>query len=410
MQKKERIIWIDQLKAIGFIFVILGHMKMDSTVKSYIYSFHMPLFFMISGLTLNTEKILNTSFKDYFKKLFQRMVIPYFWIEVLCLAAICVIEALPKGSKVAIGENIKGIFVANGLIMDYPSRAMYFILVLFLAQLVLWFFIHLTKGNRFSLGVCCLLFSTLSLFFYGKAMPWRINVVPAAVLLIFIGRILMDVYLKHKEKLESMNALKYLALCAVFLALGVVYWKHNGRVSMAANKYGESIFMAFVSATFTSVALALLVMKLPKSKALFIIGQNTLFYMGFHKLIISFFEQSFPQYKKEWPFVFAVCAFTFIILLPAVLYCRKFCPYLLGSPSGKDNAFLIIGKIINIAVGGFVPWFFVAGKLFDLGVTKNLVIASLGYVALIAIGFFILQKLPFFYIQKKSREKKIAQN
>ena len=49
MENKKRIVWIDQLKGIAFIFVIIGHLGIGKTFKSWIYSFHMPLFFFAAG-------------------------------------------------------------------------------------------------------------------------------------------------------------------------------------------------------------------------------------------------------------------------------------------------------------------------------------------------------------------------
>ena len=53
---QERMIWLDNLKAYGIILVIIGHSIVitaanDSTgmLMKLIYSFHMPLFFFISG-------------------------------------------------------------------------------------------------------------------------------------------------------------------------------------------------------------------------------------------------------------------------------------------------------------------------------------------------------------------------
>jgi len=48
--KKERIPYIDAAKAIGIILVIIGHCGFLKTVPylhEIIYSFHMPLFFII---------------------------------------------------------------------------------------------------------------------------------------------------------------------------------------------------------------------------------------------------------------------------------------------------------------------------------------------------------------------------
>ncbi|MBC1212116.1 acyltransferase family protein [Listeria booriae] len=62
----ERITWIDYAKGIGIILVVYGHVLrgvfeagLDIPIKlftyedSFIYSFHMPLFFFLSGLFAN---------------------------------------------------------------------------------------------------------------------------------------------------------------------------------------------------------------------------------------------------------------------------------------------------------------------------------------------------------------------
>ena len=53
---QRRILWLDQLKAVGFFLVILGHMDIPGALNGWIYSFHMPLFFLVSGFTLNLKK------------------------------------------------------------------------------------------------------------------------------------------------------------------------------------------------------------------------------------------------------------------------------------------------------------------------------------------------------------------
>ena len=43
MMTQNRIIWIDLLKGLGIVLVILGHTpNIPESVHSFIYSFHMP--------------------------------------------------------------------------------------------------------------------------------------------------------------------------------------------------------------------------------------------------------------------------------------------------------------------------------------------------------------------------------
>ena len=45
----------DVMKGIGILLMMLGHIPVEGMVYKWIYSFHMPMFFLISGyLTKNT--------------------------------------------------------------------------------------------------------------------------------------------------------------------------------------------------------------------------------------------------------------------------------------------------------------------------------------------------------------------
>ena len=62
----ERLVFIDNAKGIGIILMILGHIpNMPEFFHSWIYSFHMPLFFFISGYLFNEKKYFCINLKEY---------------------------------------------------------------------------------------------------------------------------------------------------------------------------------------------------------------------------------------------------------------------------------------------------------------------------------------------------------
>lgn len=71
MMINKRINWIDQLKTMAIFFVLWGHFGYSDDFKtSLIYSFHMPLFFIISGFLFKPHKqSLTMSIKENFKSL-----------------------------------------------------------------------------------------------------------------------------------------------------------------------------------------------------------------------------------------------------------------------------------------------------------------------------------------------------
>ena len=56
--------WLDIAKGIAIILMVAGHTPIPSVMSHFIYAFHMPLFFISSGLVSNYEKY---SLVDYIK-------------------------------------------------------------------------------------------------------------------------------------------------------------------------------------------------------------------------------------------------------------------------------------------------------------------------------------------------------
>ena len=83
----RRVEWIDDLKGLGIFLIVLGHVVATVQIMSngavanalgmafdYIYSFHVPFFFLLAGLTFSTRK----SFRDFAQGKFYRLMVPYF--------------------------------------------------------------------------------------------------------------------------------------------------------------------------------------------------------------------------------------------------------------------------------------------------------------------------------------------
>ena len=64
---KNRIIWVDWAKSVCMFLVVLGHCHIQSSmymITQVIYSFHIPLFFFISGLLCPKHFSKSTLLKD----------------------------------------------------------------------------------------------------------------------------------------------------------------------------------------------------------------------------------------------------------------------------------------------------------------------------------------------------------
>ena len=86
---KKRDVAIDIMKAIGIMSVIVGHLRTSPIISSVVYSYHMPLFFLVGGYFFRPKpNIRETAAKD-----FKRLVIPYLFTA-LVLSSAYVVKTL----------------------------------------------------------------------------------------------------------------------------------------------------------------------------------------------------------------------------------------------------------------------------------------------------------------------------
>ena len=76
----ERDYRLDNAKAIGIFLVVFAHVMSTSTITNYIYLFHMPLFFFISGKTMAIKEAEMPCIKFLIRK-FKTICVPYFHIR-----------------------------------------------------------------------------------------------------------------------------------------------------------------------------------------------------------------------------------------------------------------------------------------------------------------------------------------
>lgn len=74
MRNNERIIWIDVAKGITIILVIIGH-TISGIGRGLIFSFHLPLFFILSLITYKTSNNSEQLVKNVSKG-FKHLIIP----------------------------------------------------------------------------------------------------------------------------------------------------------------------------------------------------------------------------------------------------------------------------------------------------------------------------------------------
>lgn len=145
---KKRLDYLDMTKGLGMILVLIGHLQGDSifTFSPYIqplcvfiFSFHMPMFFIVSGILLAIKNDEVKPLKEVAKSRFRGIMIPYLWFSLFYL--IVVVTALIKG-EIAVQTLYLNIWY---VISGYGMNVLWFLPALYLGELL---FIFLRRRIR----------------------------------------------------------------------------------------------------------------------------------------------------------------------------------------------------------------------------------------------------------------------
>ena len=317
----KRIKYIDMLKAFCIILVIAGHMGYTpAKVKLLLYIFHIPLFFFLSGMTLNVEKY--DSIVQFFSKKFKAIVIPCFLMNISIFFIKSVILQPQLILKIDILYFIKALILADRMHIYYQ---LWFLNVLFLAELVCYFAIKYSDtGYKYLIVfIVLILCGSLGKKLYAMEfwLIWSFDLVPYASIFILSGYILR----KHLANIQNyFKKLYFIPVLAVSLVCGV----YNTRVDLYYQQI-NSTFLYFVAAF----------LNIPNLYVLEKIGGNTLIYYAYHSPIVLFIldiimEQLSSKYTGIF---FSNYVITIVELLLAIILCEliarivnKSFPFLIG--------------------------------------------------------------------------------
>lgn len=146
----KRDITIDIMKGIGIFLVVLGHVLEQDLTNKFIYSFHMPLFFFISGITLCFSYKENIKFKEFITKRGKSILNPYFIFSIISFVYWFVIERKIRGQyDISALDNFANIFLAIGKndLFSY-NVVMWFLPCLLITFIIFYFLMKIKKGRN----------------------------------------------------------------------------------------------------------------------------------------------------------------------------------------------------------------------------------------------------------------------
>jgi fucose 4-O-acetylase-like acetyltransferase len=238
---EKRLAYIDIAKGIGIILVVVGHTATPNLVHNFIYQFHMPLFFFLSGFFYHEK--YDFQVKTFVAKKIKGLYFPYVKYGVLLLSLYCAINFLILDSTgYSVLGYIKTVLFLMCVIGGVPlGGALWFLKSLLFVSIffsIVRFLLTKVNSNQRNKELL-LFFVCLSGFVVGSVFSLRYNISSSLVGLLFyyIGH-----FYKQNEDNIKMNIVTFLMALAI-----VSFSAYINKVDVAYNIYTYKFLLALLN-------------------------------------------------------------------------------------------------------------------------------------------------------------------
>lgn len=336
--QKERINWIDNIKGFGILSVIIGHTILPNDLHVLIYTFHMPLFFLLSGYFLFYK---DRPYIENLKNKAISLLVPFVIFNIFTFVSYDIGKIFLRGENFSINEFFEYLYyMVFGDRIDYY---LWFLPCLFLSEMLL-LLLPKKKSPKFLL----LTFLSLSVvgsivnYIFQKPLIFNLDIVLISSSFIILGNYLKQYNPKHMKATIAIALLVYIP----FAYLSAKSTDFRG-IDMYDCRFGNYLYF-YIAAIAAIYVIFQIFKKLPNSKFLSFFGKNTMLIYCSHRIILNGIFQVFDKmnflaqdeptilYLRSAIAIVLVC----MICIPLIFFVNKYCPFIIGksfSISKKGN-------------------------------------------------------------------------
>lgn len=298
----KRLPHLDISKAIGIILIVVGHSfpeQSDSSIRSFVYLFHVPLFFIISGYFFPVRQLDNP--KKIIINKFKRLWIPFFLWSSIFISTHNLLFSLHIYSEDMVSN---GYSVSQYLPIDFIKNffklflfkeseqllgAFWFIPCLFFTTIFFLFCLILSKKIQIRNSLLLIAFSSFIIgnfmFIYDLKIPY----IPYDIRLIFITNFLYFLgycYKKYNNVIPITFKLAAFSLIILIFINTLDLIKINSIHSTIGYLQNSILFLVVtpILGTYLTIYVSVFLTKFKHSYVLLFIGKNTITILALHFL------------------------------------------------------------------------------------------------------------------------------
>lgn len=293
----KRDITIDTAKGIGIFLVVFGHLNLQEPMQTIIYSFHIPLFFIISGMVFRRNKY--GSWKKFLVRRLHTLIYPYLLFALTTLAFYTTVQFLKSGfTRESVQFFIKyfiQVFIAQYSLIYGPNTPMWFVPCLFLTECI-YYHVSTIKNYVMRCGAIIIIvvfgWFTQSDFCHWdfSLLPWNISGACFALGFYAIGNIILQEkrpFLNewYKNLIPVFKLILFLSLSILLYSLSML----NGHVSIGS-RILQNGFVFYLTGIVGSALVFMLSERLTSIKLLPFWGKNSFVIMATHFVFYNIFS------------------------------------------------------------------------------------------------------------------------
>lgn len=261
--ESKRIDWIDTLKGIGIFYVTFAHLNPAMPIEKHIYSFHMFLFFFVSGYLFRRKPEVTVAAMTGRKA--KSLLLPFLFWDLAAAAFSLLFDADTS-------DLLRQMFLIDGEIVW--NRPIWFLLTLFLVEVLFFFYdrwMPEQKAVRLIFPAACLVLSYL----IRSDVHLKLGIVPIACFYYWLGYVA-----RQTNLMQKLQPRRYLWL-ALFMVMNLIASQFNVRVSVIGCIYGsfKLFLIAGVSGVLLYAILANMIDRTQFAALLRYIGQRSMIIM-----------------------------------------------------------------------------------------------------------------------------------
>lgn len=288
---KSRINWIDIARCISIAIIVYAHTYDEAIISDFVHVFHVPVFFVLSGLVWKKAKDM----KAFLYSMLKNLLIPYLIAGAFSIVAYQIMGSMFSGNKLGWIDCIKGLLYANSRtgLMNW-NRPLWFIPCLVTTRFM-WELIakvkkeyvqYLVVAGLVALGAIVVKTDLASI-----KLPWEAEVAVHALLYFSMGVLISrHTPIRSNDFAEKTSLARLLPVITVSFGICMLVFNINPEpISFQYNHYGVYplfVFGAFAGATFVGG----ISLYIRQSKLLETVGQNSLNVLLWHKFPILIFQ------------------------------------------------------------------------------------------------------------------------